>query len=62
MITFIGYAFDLKCYEEFLKTHNRSINLEDLTSSTSQRFAQEQVLNMTLSLEHYKDEFRICNH
>ncbi len=49
-------------YEEFLKTHNRSINLEDLTPSTSQRFAQEQVLNMTLSLEHYKDEFRICNH
>lgn len=43
--TIIGYAFDLKCYEHFLRSQNRSLELDDLTPSTSRRFIQDQVLN-----------------
>jgi site-specific recombinase XerD len=43
--TIRGYAFDLKCYEEFLHRQKRSIELDDLTPSTNRRFVQDQVLN-----------------
>lgn len=43
--TIVGYANDLKCYEDFLGAHKRSLELNDLTPSTSRRFIQDQVLN-----------------
>ncbi|WP_425388379.1 site-specific integrase [Domibacillus tundrae] len=43
--TIVGYANDLKCYEDFLRAHKRSLELNDLTPSTSRRFIQDQVLN-----------------
>lgn len=43
--TITGYANDLKCYEDFLRAHKRSLELNDLTPSTSRRFIQDQVLN-----------------
>ncbi|GAB3805059.1 tyrosine-type recombinase/integrase [Virgibacillus kimchii] len=43
--TLKGYAFDLQCYERFLIKYNRSLLIEDLASSTSRRFIQDQVIN-----------------
>ncbi|WP_082130135.1 tyrosine-type recombinase/integrase [Aneurinibacillus tyrosinisolvens] len=43
--TLRGYAFNLKNYEDFLRHQNRSLELDDLTPSTSRRFIQDQVMN-----------------
>ncbi|MFB4165325.1 site-specific integrase [Alteribacillus sp. JSM 102045] len=43
--TLRSYAFDLKCFQDFLRSHDRSENLDDLSTSTSRRFIQDQVLN-----------------
>ncbi|RDE32886.1 integrase [Parageobacillus thermoglucosidasius] len=43
--TLRSYAYDLKCYKEFLIKQNRSLDLHDLTPSTSRRFVQDQVIN-----------------
>ncbi|MEM1504392.1 tyrosine-type recombinase/integrase [Domibacillus sp. 8LH] len=43
--TIVGYANDLRAYEDFLRSHKRSLELNDLTPSTSRRFIQDQVLN-----------------
>lgn len=43
--TLRGYAYDLGCYQKFLVSYNRSLELTDLTTSTSRRFIQDQVIN-----------------
>lgn len=43
--TIHGYAYDLKCYEDFLRTNGRSMQLSEIITSTSRRFIQDQVLN-----------------
>ncbi|MDV7764591.1 site-specific integrase [Peribacillus sp. CSMR9] len=43
--TLTSYAFDLKLYGEFLTANNRSLDLDDLTSSSVRRFVQDQVIN-----------------
>ncbi|MFJ5623992.1 site-specific integrase [Peribacillus loiseleuriae] len=41
--TLTSYAFDLKLYGEFLNTNDRSLVLDELTSSSVRRFVQDQV-------------------
>jgi site-specific recombinase XerD len=43
--TIRSYVYDLKCFEEFLRTHNRSMELDDFSPSTSRRFIQDQAMN-----------------
>ncbi|MFF2288808.1 tyrosine-type recombinase/integrase [Peribacillus butanolivorans] len=43
--TLTSYAFDLKLYGEFLTANNRSLDLDELTSSSVRRFVQDQVIN-----------------
>ncbi|MED2974875.1 tyrosine-type recombinase/integrase [Fictibacillus sp. B-59209] len=43
--TLKSYAFDLKLYGEFLLTNNRSLDLNDFTSSSVRRFVKDQVIN-----------------
>ncbi|WP_413788906.1 site-specific integrase [Bacillus bruguierae] len=43
--TLRGYTYDWGCYQKFLVSYNRSLELTDLTTSTSRRFIQDQVIN-----------------
>ncbi|OKL36679.1 tyrosine-type recombinase/integrase [Domibacillus mangrovi] len=43
--TLNSYAFDLKLFGEFLEENHRSLNLDDITSSSVRRFVQDQVIN-----------------
>ncbi|WP_260284910.1 tyrosine-type recombinase/integrase [Peribacillus aracenensis] len=46
--TLTSYAFDLKLYGEFLIANNRSLDLDELTSSSVRRFVQNQVINHSI--------------
>lgn len=43
--TLSSYSFDLRLYQEFLQKNNRSLDLDDFTSSSVRRFVQDQVIN-----------------
>ncbi len=43
--TLKGYAYDLACYQDFLRSNDRSLFLDELMPSTTRRFIQDQVLN-----------------
>ncbi|MGG0791557.1 site-specific integrase [Peribacillus simplex] len=43
--TLTSYAVDLRLYGEFLTANNRSLDLDELTSSSVRRFVQNQVIN-----------------
>lgn len=43
--TLRGYAYDMKCFEYFLVSHKRSLELDDINPSTVRRFIQDQVIN-----------------
>ncbi|MFB4164236.1 tyrosine-type recombinase/integrase [Alteribacillus sp. JSM 102045] len=43
--TLRGYAYDLKCFEDFLHHHDRSTALNEINPSTVRRYIQDQVLN-----------------
>ncbi|YCI79424.1 site-specific integrase [Bacillus sp. R1-10] len=57
--TLTSYAFDLKLYGEFLTANNRSLDLDELISSSVRRFVQDQVHhNIVISQERYNAAFR----
>jgi integrase/recombinase XerD len=43
--TLVSYEYDLKTLQDFLVNHKRSLEIEQLTSSTIRRYIQDQVLH-----------------
>ncbi|MFT4416026.1 tyrosine-type recombinase/integrase [Fredinandcohnia humi] len=43
--TYRSYEYDLHCFEIFLKRHDRSLELTDLSSMNVRRFIRDQILN-----------------
>ncbi|MED3691917.1 site-specific integrase [Peribacillus butanolivorans] len=46
--TLTSYAFVLKLHGDFLTANNRSLDLDELTSSSVRRFVQDQVINHSI--------------
>jgi integrase/recombinase XerD len=51
--TLTSYTFDLKLYVEFLKENDRSLDLNDLTTSSLRRFVQNQVIHHNINFLHH---------
>ncbi|WP_260398091.1 hypothetical protein [Peribacillus simplex] len=58
MNTLTSYAVDLRLYGEFLTANNRSLDLDELTSSSVRLFVQDQSSIIVLSQERYNAAFR----
>ncbi|QQK76167.1 tyrosine-type recombinase/integrase [Salicibibacter cibarius] len=43
--TLRSYTYDLHCFQQFLITNNRTLDVAELSTSMSRRFVQDQVLN-----------------
>ncbi|MGM0877425.1 MAG: tyrosine-type recombinase/integrase [Bacillota bacterium] len=43
--TLNSYAYDLRLFGDFLQQNDRSLNLDEMTSSSVRRFVQDQVIN-----------------
>ncbi|MFC4557318.1 tyrosine-type recombinase/integrase [Virgibacillus kekensis] len=57
-----AYAFDLACFEAFLKKYVRSCELADITSSTIRCFIQDQVLNHNMKRARFNAGYPVSSH